>query len=108
REMARVAARTVIVVDNTFGGFALEDAEKLRDPSHVRCYSGEQWHDFFVDAGLVLADERSLPQRVEIEPWLARAGCEGAEAERVRQLVADRSEDGWVTLDRTAFKAVKR
>ena len=43
---------------------------------------------------------RSLPQRVEVEPWLARAGCEGEEAARVRELAADRIEDGWITLDR--------
>jgi SAM-dependent methyltransferase len=107
REMARVARRTVIVVDNTFGGDALEEAERLRDGSHVRCYSVDEWHGLFTGAGLVLADERSLPQRVEIEPWLDRAGCAGAQAERVRELVAARSADGWVTLDRAAFKAEK-
>ena len=106
-EMARVAGRTVIVVDNTFGGDALEEAERVRDPSHVRCYSLEEWRELFSRAGLVLEDERSLPQRIEIEPWLERAGCTGADAERVRELVAGRSEDGWVTLDRTAFKGVK-
>jgi SAM-dependent methyltransferase len=107
REMARVAAQALIMVDNTFGGDALEEAERLRDPSHVRCYSVNEWHELFAGAGLTLAAERSLPQRVEIEPWLERAGCTGADAQRVRELVADRSEDGWVTLDRTAFKAVK-
>jgi SAM-dependent methyltransferase len=103
-EMARVAGRTVIVVDNTFGGDALEQAERLRDPSHVRCYSTDEWHALFEGAGLELSDERSLPQRVEIEPWLDRAGCTGADAERVRELVAPRSAEGWVTLDRTAFR----
>ncbi len=106
-EMARVAGRTVIVVDNTFGGDALEQAERLRDPSHVRCYSVDEWHELFEGAGLTLAEERSLPQRVEIEPWLDRAGCTGADAERVRELVAGRSADGWVTLDRAAFKGAK-
>jgi SAM-dependent methyltransferase len=106
-EMARVTGRTVIVVDNTFGGDALEQAERMRDPSHVRCYSVDEWRELFEGAGLSLAEERSLPQRVEIEPWLDRAGCTGADAERVRELVAARSTDGWVTLDRTAFKGVK-
>jgi SAM-dependent methyltransferase len=106
-EMARVAGRTVIVVDNTFGGDALEQAERLRDPSHVRCYSVNEWHGLFEDAGLTLSEERSLPQRVEIARWLARAGFPGAHAERVRELVARRSADGWVTLDRAAFKGAK-
>jgi SAM-dependent methyltransferase len=107
REMARVAAQSVIVVDNTFGGDSLEEAERVRDPSHVRCYTVEEWRTLFEDAGLAVEDVRSLPQRVEVAPWLARAGCEGEEAARVRELAADRIEDGWITLDRTAIKGLK-
>jgi SAM-dependent methyltransferase len=107
REMARVAVRSVVVVDNTFGGDALEEAERLRDPSHVRCCTAEEWHDLFEDAGLGIDDVRFLPQRVELEPWLERAGCTGDAATRVRELVADRTEDGWVTLERMALKGVK-
>jgi SAM-dependent methyltransferase len=106
-EMARVARLAVIVVDNTFGGEALEEAERLRDPSHVRCYTVAEWRELFESAGLALDEERSLPQRVEVEPWLERAGCTGADAERVRELAADRIMDGWVTLERTALKAVR-
>jgi SAM-dependent methyltransferase len=107
REMARVAARAVIVVDNTFGGEALEQAERVRDSSHVRCYTVEEWRELFVDAGLGIDGVRFLPHRIEVEPWLARAGCAGEDAERVRELTADRTEDGWVTLERMALKGVK-
>ena len=107
REMARVAARAVIVVDNTFGGEALEQAERIRDSSHVRCYTVEEWRELFVDAGLGIDDVRFLPHRIEFEPWLVRAGCAGEDAERVRELIADRIEDGWITLDRMALKGVK-
>jgi SAM-dependent methyltransferase len=107
REMARVASQQVIVVDNTFGGDALEEAEKLRDASHVRCYTVEEWRQLFADEGLGVDDVRFLPQRVELEPWLDRAGCAGEAAARVRELVADRTEDGWVTLERMALKGVK-
>jgi SAM-dependent methyltransferase len=106
-EMARIAARMVIVVDNSFGGDALEEAEKVRDPSHVRCYTVEEWRGLFADAGLTFVLERPLPQRVEIGPWLDRAGCTGADADRVRELVADRTTDGWVTLERIALKGVR-
>jgi SAM-dependent methyltransferase len=107
REMARVASEQVIVVDNTFGGDALEEAEKLRDASHVRCYTVDEWRQLFADEGLGVDDVRFLPQRVELEPWLDRAGCAGEAAARVRELVADRTEDGWVTLERMALKGVK-
>jgi SAM-dependent methyltransferase len=107
REMARVAVRTVVIVDNTFGGEALEQAERLRDPSHVRCYSPAEWRDLLEEAGLAIDDVRFLPMRIELEPWLERAGCSGDSAARVRELTADRTEDGWVMLDRVAIRAVK-
>jgi SAM-dependent methyltransferase len=106
-EMARVAAKVVVVVDNTFGGDALEEAERVRDPSHVRCYTLEEWRTLFEDVGLGIDDVRFLPQSVELEPWLERAGCTGDAAARVRGLTADRTEDGWVTLERLALKGVK-
>jgi SAM-dependent methyltransferase len=106
-EMARIAARMVIVVDNSFGGDALEEAEKVRDPSHVRCYTVEEWRGLFADAGLTLVEEHPLPQTIELGPWLDRAGCTGADADRVRELVADRTVDGWVTLERIALKGVR-
>ncbi len=106
-EMARVASGSVVVVDNTFGGDSLEEAERLRDSSHVRCYTAEEWRQLFEEAGLGVDDVRFLPQRVELEPWLERAGCTGDEAARVRELAAERIEDGWVTLDRMALRGVK-
>ena len=107
RELARIARRAVIVVDNTFGGDALEEAEHIRDSSHVRCLPAEEWRSLFEEVGLGIDDVRFLPQRVELEPWLERAGCAGEAAARVRELVADRTEDGWVTLDRMALKGIK-
>jgi SAM-dependent methyltransferase len=107
-EMARVSADRVIVVDNLYGGDALEEAERVRDPSHVRCYSPEEWRTMLEDVGLAVDDVRFLDIPLELDPWLERAGCSAAEAERVRELAADRIADGWITLDRMAVKAVKR
>jgi SAM-dependent methyltransferase len=106
-EMARVAARSVIVVDNLYGGDALEEAERVRDPSHVRCYSAEEWRTMLEEAGLAIDDVQFFELPIELEPWLERAGCTGAEAERVRELAGDRIGDGWITLHRFAVKAVK-
>jgi SAM-dependent methyltransferase len=107
-EMARVAADRVIVVDNLYGGEQLEEAERVRDPSHVRCYSAEEWRTMLEEAGLAVDDVRFFEKRIELEPWLERAGCAGEEAARVRELAADRIADGWITLERIAVKAVKR
>jgi SAM-dependent methyltransferase len=107
REMARVSGDRVLVVDNLYGGDALEEAERVRDPSHVRNYSADEWRTMLEESGLAVDDVRFFEKPIELEPWLARAGCEGAEAERVRQLAAGRIEDGWIQLERIAVKAVK-
>ncbi|HZQ64498.1 MAG TPA: methyltransferase domain-containing protein [Gaiellaceae bacterium] len=107
REMARVTSDRVLVVDNLYGGEALEEAERVRDPSHVRNYSAEEWRTMLEDSGLGIDDVRFFEKPIELDPWLARAGCEGEEAERVRELAADRISDGWITLERIAVKAVK-
>lgn len=107
REMARVASRLVLVVDNLYGGEVLEEAERVRDPSHVRSYSEEEWRSLFERAGLRVDDVRFFDKPIELEPWLARAGCVGEEAERVRALAHERIRDGRVHLDRIALKGLK-
>jgi SAM-dependent methyltransferase len=106
-EMARVAGDRVLIVDNLYGGEQVEEAERIRDASHVRCYSAEEWRAMLEDSGLAVADVRVTDFPVELEPWLERTGCTGEDAERVRALAADRVADGWIVFDRMAVKAVK-
>jgi SAM-dependent methyltransferase len=104
REMARVAARRVVVVDNLEMGSAVEEAEKIRDPSHVRNYSASEWREFFAAAGLDVEEVRTFDFPIELEPWLERTGCTGEDAERVRRLVAPHVTDGFVALERIALR----
>ncbi len=103
-ELARVASRSVVVVDNLHGGDALELAEKIRDPSHVRNYTEPEWRSFFAAAGLELEEVRVFDFPVELEPWLERTGCAGPDAERVRELVAGRTDGGFLGLRRIALR----
>jgi SAM-dependent methyltransferase len=107
QEMARVAASRVVICDNTFVSAASEEADRLRDPSHVRNYSIAEWRSFFELAGLEQADERFLERPLEIEPWLARVGCTGDDAERVRALLAGRIAGGFMDLPTVVLKGVK-
>lgn len=107
REMARVSRGRVVVEDNVFMGDDVEQAEKLRDATHVRCYSEDEWRGFFVDAGLHVVDERTFERRVEVEPWLARVETPEDDAARVRELLAEHLEDGRVTLRSIVLKGTK-
>ena len=108
REFARVSGGLVLVADNLFLGEAGEEADRLRDPTHVRNYSEDEWRGFFEQAGLEVEVFEREEKRIEVAPWLERAGCVGVEAERVRELMADRIADGRVRVDRGVFKTRKR
>jgi SAM-dependent methyltransferase len=107
REMARVASECVLVVDNVYAGEASEEADHLRDPSHVRKYSEDEWRALFAGAELRVDDVRRLDRAVPVTPWLERTGCIGADAERVRELLADRIEADTIQIERIALKGSK-
>ena len=103
--MARVSGDRVLLVDTIFMGDDAEEAEKLRDPSHVRNYTEAEWRAFVEDAGLRIDDVRHFEHSFDFAAWLARTGCEGEEAESAERLFGDRVADGRLTLDKLAILA---
>jgi SAM-dependent methyltransferase len=108
KEMARVSKRTVVVCDNTFVSESSEEADRLRDPSHVRNYGVAEWHSFFELAGLEVVAEEHLARPLEIQPWLDRAGTPADDQPRVRELLGDRIKDGWMDLPTMVIKGAKQ
>jgi len=106
-EMARVSADRVLIVDTVHMGDAAEEAEKLRDPSHVRNYTDAEWREIVQEAGLGVDDVRFFEHSMDFAAWLARTGCEGDDAQRVTALLGDRVADGRLTLAKIAIKAKK-
>jgi SAM-dependent methyltransferase len=99
-EMGRVSNRLVVIEDTLFSSDRHELAEKLRDPTHVRNYTEREWMDFLGEAGLEVEQTGHFEKVHPLEPWLARTGCEGEEAEQVKELLADRmTEDGSAWTD---------
>jgi SAM-dependent methyltransferase len=107
KEMARVAKHRVVICDNTFLSETSEEADRLRDPSHVRNYGVDEWVSFFELAGLEVADERLIQRPLEVDPWLARVETPPADAARVKELLGDRVKDGWMDLPTYVIKGVK-
>ena len=101
-EMARVSNRLVVVEDTLFSSERHEEAERLRDPTHVRNYTEDEWRSFFEEAGLEVEQIEPFEKTHELEAWLARTGCSGEDAERVKELLADR-----MTPDRSAWTDTK-
>ena len=92
-EMARVAP-CVVVEDTLYVSEEVEEAERLRDPTHVRSYSEGEWRAVFESAGLDVEEVAFVEKRRAVADWLARTGCAGEEEDRVRALLGDQIEDG--------------
>ena len=106
REMARVSGDRVLVVDTLHMGDAVEEAEVLRDPSHVRNYTEAEWRGFVEEAGLGIDDVAFFAHTFDFSAWLERTGCEGEEAARATELLGERVREGRLTLDKIGIKAV--
>src|SRR3954451_10446229 len=99
RELARVSNRLVVVEDTLYSSEAHEQAEKLRDPTHVRRYTEDEWRDLLTEAGLEVEQVECFEKEHPLEDWLPRTGCEGAGARPGREPWARRETDdgsAWV------------
>ena len=106
-EMARVTQGLVVIEDNVFVGEEVEAAERLRDPTHVRCYSEDEWSAMLSEAGLEVEQLMHFERRPDVDEWLARVDTPPDDARRVRELLADRIDDGLLTLDTIVVSARK-
>jgi SAM-dependent methyltransferase len=104
-EMARVSRRLVVIEDNLFVGEQAEEAERLRDPTHVRRYSEEDWKQMLTDAGLEVERSEVLVRHPDVDEWLARVETPPQDAERVKELLADRIVDGTINLPTIVIRA---
>jgi SAM-dependent methyltransferase len=93
-EMARVSSGLVVIEDTLYVSEQQEEAETLRDPTHVRSYSELEWKQHLEGAGLEVERVAFFQKRHALEEWLARTGCVGEEAQRVTQLLAPLLVDG--------------
>lgn len=107
KEMARVASDRVVICDNTFTSESAEEADRLRDPSHVRNYGVAEWHSFFELAGLEVADEAFIARDTDFEDWLDRTETPADVRPRVRELLDSRIRDGRLELPTVVLKGTK-
>jgi SAM-dependent methyltransferase len=106
-EMARVSNRLLVIEDNLFVSEEAEEAERLRDPTHVRCYSEDEWKELVTDAGFEIEQVQVFERRRDVNDWLARVETPREDAERVRELLADRLQDGELSLPAIVLQARK-
>jgi SAM-dependent methyltransferase len=89
-EMARVTKDAVLLEDLLFVDERVEAGEKLRDPSHVRTRTLEEWRDLFAAHGLRVEREEVIDRHTSFSAWLERCDCTGETAGRARELLSHR------------------
>lgn len=92
-EFARVTRGLVVIEDHCYTDEETEQAEKLRDPSHVRSLSEAEWRGLLEGAGLEVTRVVGYEMTLVLDEWLDRTGCAGEEAARVRELLAPLTSD---------------
>jgi ubiquinone/menaquinone biosynthesis C-methylase UbiE len=58
--------------------------EKLRDPSHGRCLSVDEWLELIGDVGFTVQHNERLPKDMEFQPWAERLGADAATINHLR------------------------
>lgn len=92
-ESARVLNRDgmIAIVDNTVpdgsGGDYINAYEILRDPSHARCLSVEEWEQEMYAAGFDLLHKESSPMPLDFDAWTARMHVSAENRTRLKAML---------------------
>lgn len=99
-----VPGGTLAVVDNVVPGSTADggegetqraagryvnEFEKLRDPSHGRCLSVDEWVGGYTLAGFDLDHVETASKRMVFNPWVKRMGASDAMQEHLRAMLLD-------------------
>jgi SAM-dependent methyltransferase len=106
-EMARVSNDLVVVEDTLYVSEQVEEAERLRDPTHVRSYSEPEWRALLEDVDLEVERVESFEKRHALEAWLDRSGTPAEDKPRVKELLADQIDGDEYVDTKLVLKARK-
>jgi SAM-dependent methyltransferase len=107
-EMARVSQRLLVIDDLLFDGEDVEEAHRLRDPTHVRSYTEEEWRELVVANGFEVEQVEMLDRRrLALEPWLDRVEVPAGDRARIRELLGDASDGETVRMPLIVLQARK-
>ena len=107
-EMARVSRDLVLVEDTLYVSEQVEEAERLRDPTHVRSYSEAEWRGMLHAAGLDVEAAAQVEKRHPLEQWLDRSDTPAADRPRVKELLAPQIEGDEYVDVKLLLKSRKR
>lgn len=64
-----------LLPENSSAGKSIDEFERLRDPSHIRGFSKQEWMRQIENAGLTVKNTLEVKKRHELIPWAKRQKC---------------------------------
>lgn len=98
REAFRVLKQygTLVIADTSVPGDAALDEwqnriEKIRDSSHVRNYTADEWRRMTEEAGftITMLDTMDASISIDMQSWLTKAGCNAQQSDLVIRMLSD-------------------
>ncbi len=90
------------IVDNVVpegaGGDYINAFEKLRDPSHVRCLSNEEWQQDLYGAGFELIHNEEGRMKIPFDSWATRMNVSDIDRVRLKVLLKQAPPDAYASL----------
>jgi ubiquinone/menaquinone biosynthesis C-methylase UbiE len=62
----------------------MDSFNRLRDPSHHRCYALYEWQGMFLDAGLNVEQVETVAYTIQLVEWAEQQACSPAVVERLQ------------------------
>jgi SAM-dependent methyltransferase len=107
-EMARVSERLLVIDDLLFDGEDVEEAHRLRDPTHVRSHTEDEWRELVVANGFEVEQVEILGgRRLALEPWLERVEVPPQDRPRILELLGDATDGETVRMPLIVLQARK-
>jgi len=107
-EMARVSERLLVIDDLLFDGEGVEEAHRLRDPTHVRSHTEDEWRELVTANGFEVEQVEIFGERrLALEPWLDRVDSPDADRPRILELLGDAADGETVRMPLIVLQARK-
>ncbi|MFP8957240.1 class I SAM-dependent methyltransferase [Natrialbaceae archaeon A-CW3] len=84
--------------DESLGRF-INRVERLRDPTHVECYTTKRWLEWLRAAGFEIEATERLKKRLDFEDWADGQSCTGEPRREVERLLREASPDAKTAFD---------
>jgi SAM-dependent methyltransferase len=107
-EMTRVSEKLLVIDDLLFDCESVEEAHRLRDPTHVRSYTEDEWRELVGASGFEVEQVELLgDRRLALDPWLDRVEVPAEDRARILELLGEATDGETVRMPLVVLQARK-